>query len=106
VKRLLAIAPVFAVSGTPTHDVAGCYRPLEAVGLKLLAPGEHFIVPDAESGEGLCTLMGLPEPSKSWLLAGSNGLSAEEANERVKAELRKILLGLGRRAPSTRRSPR
>jgi exonuclease SbcC len=95
VKRLLAIAPVFAVSGTPTHDVAGCYAPLEAVGLKLLAPGEHFIVPDAESGEGLCTLMGLPEPSKSWLLAGSNGLSAEEANERVKAELRKILLGLG-----------
>jgi len=91
-KRLLNVAPVFAVSGTLTHDVAGCYAPLESVGLRLLGPGEHLTL---ETEDERCLIMGLPEPSKTWLLAGSNGISADEANERVKVELRKILLGLG-----------
>ena len=93
IGRLLDIAPVLAVSGTPTHDVAGCYAPLQVIeGRKhlftLLSPGGQAVI----NG---CLFLGLPEPSKEWLLAGGNGLSAEESAERVKAELRKILLGMG-----------
>jgi exonuclease SbcC len=90
IGRLLDIAPVIAVSGTPTHDVAGCYAPMQALSYNfhLLGPGEAKVFSDA-------IFLGLPEPSKTWLLAGTNGLSAAEADERVKAELRKILLGMG-----------
>lgn len=91
-KRLLLIAPVFAVSGTPTHDVAGCYAPLQELGLQLLAPGGSVTF---ETEDENLLIFGLPEPSKTWLLAGQNGMSAEEAAEAVKAALRKILLGMG-----------
>ncbi|HXK36399.1 MAG TPA: metallophosphoesterase, partial [Candidatus Paceibacterota bacterium] len=109
IGRLLDIAPVVAVSGTPTHDLPGCYDALTKLWGKedhnfvMLQPGkayykdtfndcihDHFI-----EGQTDLMFLGLPEPSKSWLLAGSNGLSAEESAERVKTELRKILLGMG-----------
>lgn len=93
IGRLLDIAPVIAISGTPTHDLPGCYAPLVAMGehefpFSLLSSNTPMRLPEL-------LVLGLPEPSKEWLLAGSNGLSAEESAARVKEELRKILLGMG-----------
>jgi exonuclease SbcC len=39
IRELLAIAPVVAIEGTPSHDAPGCYDPLEALGLVVLRPG-------------------------------------------------------------------
>lgn len=42
VRRLLAIAPVVAIEGTPSHDAPGAYAPLEELGLVLLRPGMTY----------------------------------------------------------------
>jgi DNA repair exonuclease SbcCD nuclease subunit len=93
IARMLAVAPIYAVSGTATHDLAGCYEALTRIGgFHLLAAGDCII---HDTGEERCLVLGCPEPGKEWFLAGANGLSADEANEKVKAGMRSILLGLG-----------
>ncbi len=41
-KELLNICPVVAVEGTPGHESAGVYGPLEEMGLMLLRPGKVY----------------------------------------------------------------
>lgn len=42
VRRMVAVCPVVAVEGTPSHDGPGCYAPLEDIGLVLLRPGKVY----------------------------------------------------------------
>jgi exonuclease SbcC len=110
IGRLLNIAPVVAIYGTrTTHDIPGCYDVLTKLTGKgdhnfvMLQPGEvcykdtfnDCIHGNFIQGQTDLMFLGLPEPSKEWLLAGHDGLSAEESAERVKVALRKILLGMG-----------
>jgi exonuclease SbcC len=96
IQRILDVCPIAAVTGTPTHDLPGCYEALtrlrggspERNDFFLVQPGKAYGVP------GLL-ILGCPEPSKEWFLAGTNGISADESNEKVKAGMRAILLGLG-----------
>jgi len=107
IARMLEVAPICAVSGTVTHDLAGCYEALTRLGVVLLNPGEAYGLYRTEEGARIIEEMpqltalpeviflGMPEPTKEWLLAGQGSLTADETNECVKAELRKILLGMG-----------
>ena len=102
IARILRSCPIYAVSGTVTHDLPGSYEALTRIAARnpfyMLDPDGSYIFQSGEDGEEeRCLILGLPEPTKEWLLAGANGTSADETNERVKAELRKILLGQGAR---------
>lgn len=75
VRRLLAIAPVVAIEGTPSHDAPGAYAPLEELGLVLLRPGRVYrlfpgeVVDSMKNGpeaEPLAILFGVPELDKDW----------------------------------------
>lgn len=92
IREILEIAPVVAIRGTPSHDAAGCYAPLEAMKARhsftVLEPGTpHFL-------DNLMVL-GIPEPGKNWLLANKNGLGRDEANQAVVDAMKALLLGLG-----------
>jgi exonuclease SbcC len=92
IQAMMEIAPVMSVTGTPSHDVPGCYRIFQEI---RAAHPFYDLHPDhAEIVNGILFL-GLPELGKEWLLSGTDGLSADEANERIIQEARKILLGLG-----------
>ncbi|MCX6096817.1 MAG: metallophosphoesterase, partial [Candidatus Bipolaricaulota bacterium] len=94
VAHMLEVAPIYAVSGTVTHDLAGCYEALQKMGGFMLLTADGAAYGMTKAGEKYMVL-GLPEAGKEWFLAGADGLSAEEANEKVKAGMRSILLGLG-----------
>jgi len=93
IQDMMNIAPVVAVQGTPTHDIAGCYEALQEIqaeySFTLLDPSLVYtaIVP------GLLVL-GCPEPSKEWFLAGKS-LGRDEATQAVKEGMRQMLLGCG-----------
>ncbi len=92
IDEILEVCPIVAVRGTPSHDVLGCYAPLEAMRTRhpfvVLEPGTPYMLP------GLMVL-GIPEPGKNWLLANRNGLGRDKANQAVMDALRALLLGLG-----------
>jgi len=109
-RRLIRIAPIISDRGTPTHDVFGCYAPLQALGgFTLIDPGDSYFLTDlgyvemdpecveTEEGKGraVMLILGLPEPSKEWFLADKKGLGREEANQAVIDGMREMLLGLG-----------
>jgi len=111
IQRLQDQAPVVAVSGTPTHDIPGCYDILTETRAKhsfvLLEPSCYYLLlgngiiarePMTDIGHAAderLLIMGCPEPSKSWFLAGRNGLSADEATQAVIDGMRKLFLGFG-----------
>src|SRR5574344_137491 len=100
IKELTAICPVAAIYGTPSHDYAGCYGPLEKVGLQILQPGKMYgwwngvhvgvkgaFITEAtketishEVGTPDCLLFGLPEVTKSWYQAQHPDVSADAVN--------------------------
>jgi exonuclease SbcC len=92
IGEILEVCPIVAVRGTPSHDVLGCYAPLEAMRAKhpfvVLEPGVPYMLP------GLI-VFGIPEPGKSWLLANKDGLGRDETNQAVMDALKTLLLGLG-----------
>lgn len=83
VRRLLEIAPVAAIEGTPSHDAPGSYAPLEELGLVLLKPGRVYrlfpgeIVDVMNTGPQaappLAVLFGIPELNKD----GAEALDAD-----------------------------
>src|SRR5574344_1461737 len=99
-SELTAICPVAAIYGTPSHDYAGCYGPLEKVGLQILQPGKMYgwwngvhvgvkgaFITEAtketishEVGAPDCLLFGLPEVTKSWYQAQHPDVSADAVN--------------------------
>jgi exonuclease SbcC len=100
-RKILDIAPVVAVSGTPTHDLPGCYEVLTHLragnGFRLVTPGEPLFLGDEGWGNLSATLLilGCPEPGKDWLLANKTGLGSAEATQAVNEAMRGLLLGLG-----------
>ena len=81
VRRLLAIAPVAAIQGTPSHDAPGAYAPLEELGLVLLHPGRVYFLDDEEGiveyhrqASSKAVLFGIPELDKDW----AESLDADE----------------------------
>lgn len=96
IQEILDIAPIAVVSGTPSHDVPGCYEILTH-----LAAANPFIMLDpdcprviGEPGDQVLVL-GCPEPGKQWLLAGKESLGSAEATQAVNEAMRGVLLGLG-----------
>ena len=103
-QRMMNIAPVVAVRGTPTHDIDGCYEALQEInaefGFTVLDPRRScFLGTDGEVGEDTdeprLLILGCGEPSKEWFLADKEGLGREEATQAVKDGMRQLLLGLG-----------
>jgi len=94
IKGWLAVCPVVAIEGTPSHDGPGCYGPLEDLGLVLLKPGKVYglfdngfpssdpFIADVklyELEDPDCILLGVPELNKSNIQAQLS-LPAEQAN--------------------------
>lgn len=88
VRRLLAIAPVAAIEGTPSHDAPGAYSPLEELGLVLLKPGRVYRLYPGEIVDAalippqnvspLAVLFGIPELDKDGAAALSSEFRAGE----------------------------
>jgi DNA repair exonuclease SbcCD nuclease subunit len=113
IQRILDVCPIAAVSGTPTHDLPGCYEVLTNLISKhafvMLEPAlpPLFLFDDGYvTTEGstehpfngkppILLILGCPEPSREWLLAASEGATAQETGEAMKTALRGILLGMG-----------
>lgn len=109
IQKLMDIAPVVAVMGTsPSHDSPGCYDVFTQIKAAhpfvLLQPGKVYglyrgNINEIDPEPGLTNIdaliFGIPEASKAMFLSGSNGISKDEANERIKTGLREILLGYG-----------
>lgn len=112
VASLADVAPVAMVYGTPSHDVAGSLDVFERLktrhGITILRPGTPYFLSNAgrieaepysrenpvSEGKPVALILGIPEPSKSWLLANQNGMSKAEADEAIEQGLRRLLLGL------------
>jgi len=118
IQRILDVCPIAAVAGTPTHDLPGCYDALMALGAEhsfvILTAGVPYLLD--EGGDVVSVtkdmeihyspnldykdkprllILGCPEPSREWLLAGKEAANARETGEAMKIALRSILLGLG-----------
>jgi exonuclease SbcC len=90
IRRILEVCPIYAVSGTPTHDLPGAYKVLE----EIAAVNTFTVVgPSFYCQERGYLILGCPEPTKEWLLAGAP--ADIDANQAVKDGMRRILLGLG-----------
>lgn len=112
VSGLADAAPVVMIYGTPSHDVAGSLEVFERInticGITVLRPGTPYFLSDAghiegdewsaespvAKGKAIALILGIPEPSKAWLLANQNGMSKAEADEAIEQGLRRLLLGL------------
>ena len=117
IQRILDVCPIVAVTGTPTHDIAGCYEALRTIKAKhsfilidpvtwsppvaWLCEDGHTEVeiwskenPVSDGHTARLMILGLPEPSKEWFLKDKQ-FGGDEANEAIKEGMRKLFLGLG-----------
>ena len=110
IQRMMNITPVVTVTGTPTHDIAGCYKTFQAIEARnwffILEPGKHYFLylknekgPSCvdewyEEDEAVILIFGIPEPQKSWFLKDQQ-LGKAEADEAIKKGMRDLLLGMG-----------
>jgi DNA repair exonuclease SbcCD nuclease subunit len=110
IQRMMNIAPVVAVTGTPTHDIAGCYEAFKEIEARncffILEPGKHYFLylknekdPSCvdewyEEDEAVMLIFGIPEPQKSWFLKDQQ-LGKGETDEAIKKGMRELLLGMG-----------
>ena len=94
-QRMMNIAPVVAIRGTPTHDAPGCYEPFVKMNANnpfdLLTPNITYWL---EPLRHKAMVFGIPEIGKEWFLKDKQ-LGKEEANEEIKQGMRELLLGLG-----------
>jgi exonuclease SbcC len=89
IRRLRERAPILFASGTITHDVPGCYDAL----VRAWAPFPMIEIGPTDSIQIAGALvMGCPEPSKRWILAGKS-MSKDEAVKAVKDAMRALFLG-------------
>ena len=117
IRRILDICPIAAVSGTGSHDPPGAYKALTALKAKHpfiyldpaeMSPPVAWICEDgkveveiwskenpvSDGHTAKLLIMGLPEPSKEWLLADAQ-VAPEDAGAALREGLRRILLGFG-----------
>lgn len=117
IQEMMNIAPVVAVAGTPTHDIAGCYEALEKIKAKhafrlidqatwsppvaWLCEDGHIEVevwseenPVSDGHEARLMILGCGEPSKEWFLRDKS-LGRDEATQAVRDGMRQLLLGMG-----------
>jgi len=102
-SQLMEIAPVVAVTGTPTHDIAGCYDVFNFVdtslNFKLLEAGkpcflENYGLSEISNDHTKLLILGLPEPSKEWFNRDKQ-LGKAEGDEQINQGMREMLLGMG-----------
>jgi len=103
ISGLMEYAPVVTVTGTPTHDIAGCYEVFKFIDVShrfyLLDPGIPYFLNGnllsmiKDDGDSLL-ILGLPEPSKEHFLKDKR-LGKAEADELINQGMRELLLGLG-----------
>lgn len=110
-QKIMNIAPVVAVRGTPTHDIQGCYDALQEInaeyGFTLISPHAdcYFLGDDGaiyadiwsakepiEGRKAELLILGCPEPSKEWFLRDKR-MGREEANQAVIDGMKGMLLG-------------
>jgi len=112
IKQMLDVAPVVIVTGTPTHDLPGCYDVFCDIkanhNFTILRPGTGYFLstwnsdfrrpffvtekkPEAYYPQLL--ILGIPEPSKEQFLKDKQ-LGKEESNTAIKEGMQKLLLGL------------
>lgn len=94
-KMWLAICPVVAIEGTPSHDGPGCYGPLEDMGLVVLKPNKVYGFKDSKIGDASADseliLFGIPELDKHTLQARLS-LPADKANGKALELLEQYLV--------------
>jgi DNA repair exonuclease SbcCD nuclease subunit/predicted nuclease with TOPRIM domain len=118
IRRILNVCPIAAVSGTTTHDPAGAYRALTT-----LKAGHPFILLDpaemsppvawlCEDGtvaveiysqedpvgggtNAKLMILGCPEPTREWILAGMEGAETADMAGALKDAMKRLLLGYG-----------
>lgn len=114
-RDIAAIAPVVMVYGTPSHDLSGSLEVFERLetrhGITILRPGVAYHLHrdryDAERvprvspageipeyRESLALVLGIPEPSKEFVVANVDGISKAGADEEIREGMRRFLLGL------------
>ena len=111
IQQMMDLAPVVAVTGTPTHDVKGCYEVLREtyaahrftvlnphhayylIGGDVYSDQEEFPM-FGEEIEADLLILGCPEPSKEWFLKDKR-MGREEANEAIITGMRSMLMGFG-----------
>lgn len=84
-KDLTETAPVFIVTGTPSHDVTSSLKPFKLLGIKVY---ENFTFEEFEDFE----LVALPEPRKSWV--SKDAKSYKEINEYLVNEINNFISSL------------
>jgi len=106
VKQMLDVAPVVVVTGTPTHDLPGCYDVFCDIDAEhnftILQPGIEYFLHKSNrevyegyiEGEAGLLILGIPEPSKEQFLKDKQ-IGKEESNTAIKEGMQKLLLGLG-----------
>ncbi len=111
-QQMMDVAPVVAVTGTPTHDIMGCYDVLQETqaehGFTVLDPHHKYLLVgnevfsdrvedyyfDDRPCRGKLLILGCPEPSKEWFLKDKR-MGREEANAAIIDGMRSLLLGMG-----------
>lgn len=105
-RRLADVAPVAIIYGTPTHDADGSLEIFEELeskfGITILQPGIPYQLTDAlraiphgfdALASAKALLFGVPEPSKKWLMSGTDSIA--KAEQTVRDSLRHLFAGLG-----------
>lgn len=113
IREMLDIAPIVAVEGTRTsHDLPGCYAVLTQLRARndfiLLDPGETVTLDwggDDYNEDRKVFVMGCPEPTREWIVAQAEGLSAEQLQGKLAEHLRGLFLGLGAKRAEHREMP-
>ena len=113
IKEMLDIAPIVTVYGTITHDIPGCYEIFKEIEswyrFMILQPGEEYFldgrkrlrncnlleVDKGKKFEKKLLILGCPEPTKEFLLAGKPPMGKAESDEAIKEGMKEILLGCG-----------
>ena len=106
IQDLMNIAPVVAITGTPTHDIPGCYEPFKKIkshhGFTILEAGQDYFLGSEgmvwngdpiDADRSRLLLFGIPEISKQYFLKDKQ-LGQAEADEAIKKGMRELLLGL------------
>ncbi|KKL66916.1 hypothetical protein LCGC14_2140220, partial [marine sediment metagenome] len=106
-QKMMNIAPIVAVTGTPTHDIDGCYKALQEINAEysftLIDPGKKYwldnfgqfgSIGDHDLPEAQLLVLGCPEPSKEWFLRDKQ-IGKDESTQAVIDGMRQMLLGWG-----------
>ncbi len=108
IQQMMDVAPVVAVTGTPTHDVRGCYDVLQETNAEhnftILDPHHAYQLVEGDVCEirpgyiklrpNRLLILGCPEPGKEQFLSGKR-MGRDEANEAIISGMKSMLMGFG-----------